>query len=249
MLAGALRFSVPPVTPSLREAVVATVPVTSRCRLAGCPARRRPKPPSTRPGAVLRRGGPGPTVRSAVGRPRWRWSLAGKEHARSPAPRDQPCIRGPRRSGAGFFENLSRRRPPPRPGAMERPASAHLVAARASPCFRRAERSGPGSRCSTPVRRAPSERAARSGYSVGLLGRAAPTGGHHGATLPCPVGSWETGGARFTGPEIRAKDNEPLSTVEAPALNHSAGHTPPSRSVLGPSTCSARVEVRGPPWG
>ena len=70
---------------------------------------------------------------------------------------------------------------------------------------------------------APSTLGARC--SVGLLGRAAPTGGHHGATLPCPVGSWETGGARFTGPEIRAKDNEPLSTVEAPALNHSAGHT------------------------
>ncbi len=59
------------------------MPGTSRCRLAGCPARRRPKPPS--PGRVRSSagGGPGPTVRSAIGQPRWRWSLAGKEHARS----------------------------------------------------------------------------------------------------------------------------------------------------------------------
>jgi|GEM_PF-4492750 len=130
----------------------------------------------TRPGAVLRRGGPGPTVRSAVGRPRWRWSLAGKEHARSllrainhaseahgEAGPDSSriCREGGRRRAQGRWSALpaltwSRRGRP-------RASGGRSVQARL-PMLHPGAPSTLGARCSVGLL----GRATRSGYSVGL---------------------------------------------------------------------------------
>ena len=248
MLAGALRFSVPPVTPSLREAVVATVPVTSRCRLAGCPARRRPKPPS--PGRVRSSagGGPGPTVRSAVGRPRWRWSLAGKEHARSllrainhaseahgEAGPDSSriCREGGRRRAQGRWSALpaltwSRRGRP-------RASGGRSVQARL-PMLHPGAPSTLGARC-----------------SVGLLGRATRSGcADRGSPWRHPAVSGGLLGDRWCtlyGPGDSGQGQRAPQHRRSSCAQPLCGPHPPSRSVLGPSTCSARVEVRGPPWG
>ncbi len=156
------------------------MPGTSRCRLAGCPARRRPKPPS--PGRVRSSagGGPGPTVRSAIGQPRWRWSLAGKEHARSLLRAINHASEAHGEAGpdsSRICREGGRRRALGRWSARPALAWSRRGRPRASGG---AEPSGPAPvaplRCAEHPRSALLVRAARSSYSDGLLSRVAQSG-------------------------------------------------------------------------